>query len=102
VIEIGGQKSMEYTSSGVDDVQEGHSVDRGYAVGSTQSGDRYFLHYEGTAAMNGTVPEHLEGKWTFTGGSGKLAHLRGSGSYKAHPTSDGGMDFVVEGNYEIP
>jgi hypothetical protein len=52
--------------------------------------------------MNGTVPEHLEGKWTFTGGSGKLAHLRGSGSYKAHPTGDGGMDFVVEGNYEIP
>lgn len=65
-IEIGGLTGTEYIAYGVDDVQNGQSVDRGYVVGAMKNGDRYFLHYEGTATMNGNIPEHLEGKWTFT------------------------------------
>ena len=64
--------------------------------------DRYFLKYEGTATMNGNVPEHLEGKWTFTGGSGRLKQLGGGGAHTARPTADGGMEFVILGNYELP
>ena len=67
-----------------------------------KNGDRYFLTYQGTAIMNGNVPEHLEGNWTFTGGSGRLKQLHGDGTYRAHPTVDGGMEFVIQGNYELP
>jgi hypothetical protein len=63
-IEIAGLTGTEYIAYGVDDIQNGRSVDRGYVVGTMKNGDRYFLNYEGTATMNGDVPEHLEGKWT--------------------------------------
>jgi len=100
-IEIGGLKSSEYVAYGVDDVQNGRSIDRGYVVGTMANGDRYFLAYNGTAVMNGSVPEHLEGTWTFTGGTGRLNQLKGGGTYTAHPTADGGMEFVIEGKYEL-
>ena len=100
-IQIGGLTGTEYVAYGVDDVQNGHSVDRGYVVGSMKNGDRYFLKYEGTATMNGNVPEHLEGKWTFTGGSGQIKELQGEGTYTARPTTDGGMEFVIQGSYEL-
>ncbi|HEX7424121.1 MAG TPA: hypothetical protein VF311_09600 [Terriglobales bacterium] len=101
-IEIGGLTGTEYISYGVDDVQNQHAVDRGYVVGTMKNGDRYFLRYEGTATMNGSIPDHLEGKWTFTGGSGRLKQLQGSGTYTARPTLDGGMEFIIQGNYELP
>src|SRR5579862_1389279 len=101
-IEIGGLARTEYVAYGVDDIQNGSSVDRGYVVGVMKNGDRYFLTYLGTATMNGNVPGHLEGKWTFTGGSGRLKQLQGSGTYTAHPTSNGEMEFVIQGNYEVP
>jgi hypothetical protein len=101
-IEIGGLTGTEYIAYGVDDVQNGRSIDRGYVVGTMNNGDRYFLNYEGTATMNGNIPGHLEGKWTFTGGSGHLKHLQGSGTYEAHPTPEGRMEFVIQGNYELP
>jgi hypothetical protein len=101
-IEIGGLTGTDYISYGVDDVQDQHSIDRGYVVGTMKNGDRYFLSYEGTATMNGSIPEHLEGKWTFTGGSGRLKRLQGSGTYTAKPTPDGGLEFVIQGNYELP
>ena len=101
-IEIAGLTGTDYVAYGVDDVQNGASIDRGYVVGTMKNGDRYFLQYEGTATMNGNVPEHLEGKWTFTGGSGRLKRLQGGGTYTARPTAEGGMEFVIEGKYEGP
>jgi len=100
-VKIGELAGTEYVSYGVDDVQNGHSVDQGYAVGTMKNGDRYFLHYKGTATMNGDSPEHLEGTWVFTGGTGSLKHLKGHGTYTAQPSSDGGMSFDVRGEYEL-
>jgi hypothetical protein len=102
-IEIGGLTGTEYVVYGVDDVQDGQSVDRGYVVGTMKNGDRYFLKYQGAATMKGNAPDHLEGTWTFTGGSGRLKDLRGGGTYTAKPTTNGvGMEFVIQGDYELP
>jgi hypothetical protein len=101
-IEISGLTGTDYISYGVDDVQNQQSVDRGYVVGTMKNGDRYFLKYEGTATMNGNIPEYLEGKWNFTGGSGRLQQLQGGRTYTARPTADGSMEFVIRGNYELP
>ena len=67
-----------------------------------ENGDTYFLRYYGTAVMSGPVPVHLEGKWRFTGGTGKLTGLKGSGGYSARPTGDGRMVFTIKGKYTIP
>ena len=100
-IMIGGVRGAEYTATGVDDVQFDRSRDQGYAVGTMENGDKYYLRYDGTATMNGPVPVHLEGAWHFTGGTGRLAGLKGSGTYKAKPTADGRMEFSIEGKYTI-
>ena len=101
-ITIGGAKGAEYTATGVDDIQFNRARDQGYAVGTLENGDKYFLRYEGTSIMNGPVPMHLEGRWHFTGSTGKLAGLKGSGTYKARPSADGRMLFGIEGKYAIP
>ncbi len=99
--EVGGLEIVRYLSTGTDDVQNDRSVDRGYTVGEAANGDRYFLRYEGTATMKDGIPVHLEGRWWFTGGTGKLRGLSGEGTYSARPTSSGGMGFKIEGNYRI-
>ncbi len=99
---IAGARGKHYTATGVDDVQFNRSSDQGYAVGTMEDGDNYFLRYQGTAVMKGPVPVHLEGRWRFTGGTGRLAGLKGSGTYGARPTPDGRMVFTIKGNYALP
>jgi len=99
--ELSGSRIVKYISTGVDDVQFDKSTDHGYAVGETASGDKYFLRYQGTATLDDGIPLHLEGTWRFTGGTGKLRGLTGQGTYSARPTTNGGMVFKLEGNYQV-
>jgi hypothetical protein len=98
---LAGQTSTEYVASGVDDVQFDKSHDSGYTVGTTATGDKYFLRYDGTATLKNNVPVQLSGEWKFTGGTGKLKGLTGRGTYTAQPTAAGGMVFVIKGEYKI-
>jgi hypothetical protein len=100
-IEIAGTPGHTYMSYGVDDVQNNASHDQGYAVGALTNGDKYFLRYDGTSRMSGGVPVHLEGTWEFTGGTGSLQRLKGSGTYQAQPSAAGEMVFKIEGEYQI-
>lgn len=101
-ITIAGVKGDQYTSTGVDDVQFNRARDHGYAVGTMANGDKYFICYDGSSIMNGPTPVHLQGRWHFTGGTGKLAGLKGSGTYTARPTRGGRMLFSIKGKYTIP
>ncbi len=96
-----GLPGLEYTATGVDDVQFDKSRDQGYVVGTVSNGDKYFLRYEGTATLKDGVPLNLEGGWHYTGGTGKLRGLSGGGTYTAKPTASGGMSFEIEGAYQI-
>jgi len=100
-VSIAGLSGAAYTSYGVDDVQGNRARDRGYAVGIMENGDKYFLRYVGGSIMNGNIPVRLNGTWTFTGGTGRLRHLQGKGTYRAQPTASGEMKFIIEGNYTI-
>jgi len=100
-IAIAGSSGTAYMSYGVDDVQNNRSRDQGYAVGALTTGDKYFLHYDGTATLNDGVPVHLEGTWKFTGGTGRLQRLSGRGTYHAQPNQAGEMLFKIEGEYQI-
>ncbi len=99
--ELGGSAGTDYVSTGVDDVQFDAARDRGYVVGALASGDKYFLYYEGTSTMKNGAPVHLEGHWSFSGGTGKLQGLSGSGNYSAAPAADGSMRFDIVGEYEL-
>lgn len=77
------------------------SRDDDYAVGTMEDGDNYLLRYQATAAMNGPIPAHLEGRYRSTGGTGNLADLKGSATYKATPTPDGRKVFTIKGKYAL-
>ena len=99
-IEVASTPGNTYMSYGVDDVQNNASHDQGYAVGALNNGDKYFLRYDGTSRMSGGVPVHLEGTWEFTGGTGSLQRLTGSGTFQAQPNAAGGMVFKIECEYQ--
>ncbi|HEY3927544.1 MAG TPA: hypothetical protein VGL89_04145 [Candidatus Koribacter sp.] len=100
-LELAGQRTSDYTTYGVDDVHAATAHDHGYATGSTSTSAQYFLEYDGGSEMNHGAPVRLSGTWKFTGGTASLCGLTGSGTYRAQPNAEGGMEFLMEGNYEI-
>jgi hypothetical protein len=42
----------------------------------------------------------VEGEWRFTGGTGSLSQLKGSGIFKAHMTSPTSSEMTWSGSYE--
>jgi len=48
-----------------------------------------------------SVIESTKGTWAFTGGTGKLAGIRGKGTYTASEDETGGV-VSMEGEYAVP
>jgi hypothetical protein len=94
-------------SSVKDDVQtsyneiEGNSAKGyGYDVGNTAAGDKYFVRFEGPAKLQNGMMVSSSGTWVFTGGTGKLAKLKGGGTYSCKGTAESASCDVV-GNYSL-
>ena len=66
------------------------------------SGEKVYGRGEFTLALKDGAPQTEEGKWTWTGGTGKLKGLKGKGTYKIKFAADGGGTFETEGEYELP
>jgi hypothetical protein len=66
------------------------------------NGHKYYVRYQGTSTMKDGAMQTTEGKWSFSGGTGKLKGLKGSGTYKGTGSADGGATFEVEGDYSLP
>jgi hypothetical protein len=97
-IEIGGIQAKEGVTSGTDDVRGNNVTSHGYYVDTMANGDKAFVHFQGT----GSVKEGTsEGKWSYSGGSGKLTGLKGHGTYNGKAAADGSVTFDVEGEYEL-
>ncbi len=98
-LEVGGVASKEGVDSVADDIHGNKVTSHGYYVDTMENGDKAFVHFQGTAlAKEGTS----EGKWSYTGGTGKLKGLKGGGTYKGKAAEDGSITFDVEGDYELP
>ncbi len=69
----------------------------GYVVNTLSNGDKTFVRVE-SQQSEGSV----EGKWTYTGGTGKFDGIKGSGTSKCKGNGDGTIDCEVEGEYELP
>ena len=86
------------------DYVAGNGPHRGYFATSHPSGDRTFTSYEGatTATLQPSGPPKVtfEGKWQFTGGTGKFEGVTGGGTYKGGLTSTGPA-YELEGQYTL-
>lgn len=99
-MEIGGDKSKDGVSTETTDVSGNTSHARGFHVATMESGDKFFVWYQGTGTSKDGALVELKGNWGFTGGSGKLKGIKGKGTYTCAPSGDG-LSCEVEGEYEL-
>jgi hypothetical protein len=99
-MEIGGDKSKDGISTETADVRGNTGRAHGFHVGTMESGDKFFVSYQGTSTMKeGSAPE-LKGTWEFSGGTGKLKGLKDKGTYKCAPSGDS-QSCDIEGEYQL-
>jgi hypothetical protein len=72
----------------------------GFDSGTTASGDKYFVRYEGPATLQNGIMVRSSGTWSFTGGTGKLATLKGKGTYTCKGSATSSSCDVV-GEYQL-
>jgi hypothetical protein len=100
-MEMEGVATKDDLGSGVADIHGANSRDQGYDIATMTNGDKVFVRYMGTSKVKDNVPESLEGKWSFAGGTGKFKSLKGGGTYKGQGKADGTATFDIEGEYTI-
>ncbi len=97
--DFGSSENWEYYH--VDSVA-GNGTHRGYTVCIYKNGDKTFVKWEGThktTVKEGGVWEvSYEGKYQFTGGTGKFKNIEGEGVYKGTRTAKG---VAEEGEAEV-
>ena len=99
-MEIGGDKSKDGVSTETTDVSGNTSRARGFHVATMESGDKFFVWYQGTGTSKDGALVELKGNWGFTGGSGNLKGIKGKGTYTCTPSGDL-LSCEVEGEYEL-
>ena len=99
-MEIEGAKSKDGVSTGTDDISGNTGRAHGFHVSTMDSGDKFFVWYQGTETMKDGALVSQKGNWGFTGGSGKLKGIKGKGTYTCTASGDG-SSCEVEGDYEL-
>ncbi len=66
---------------------------------TTDSGDKVFYTYEGTAPTDATKP--ASNKWKIVSGSGKNKGIKGSGTCSGKGNADGSFDWECTGTYSM-
>jgi hypothetical protein len=97
-MELAGIKDKDGIDSGVADVHASSGTSHGYYVDNMENGDKAYVHWQGSDSKEG----NSQGKWTYTGGTGKLKGIKGGGTYKGKRAEDGSVSFDVEGDYTLP
>ena len=96
--------NIEYDVVETIDYIAGNGTHRGYRVSTAAGGNNVYSAYEGTtkvAVRPGAVPDiTFEGKWWFTGGTGKFQGVTGGGNYKGQATPSG-VTWEWQGEYEV-
>ena len=96
-MEVAGIQDKDGTDSGMADLHGGTGTSHGYYVDNMANGDKAYVHWQGKEGKDGS-----EGKWTYTGGTGKLKGIKGGGTYKGKRADDGSMTVDVDGEYSLP
>jgi hypothetical protein len=101
--EVAGQPSKSGISTDLEEIT-GDSVAsvRGYFVSTMLAGDTTTVRYQGSSKMKDGKFVSGEGTWTYTSGTGKLKGIKGKGTYKGTPNSDGTVSYKVDGEYRLP
>jgi hypothetical protein len=100
--EIAGVKSKEGVGTVSEEVTGDTARSREVFVDTMENGDQGFYRYEATTTLKEGKPQTSQGRWTLTGGTGKLKGIQGKGTCKATTfEADGGLTFECAGDYTL-
>jgi hypothetical protein len=98
-MDVAGIQNKDGVTSSTQDIHGNSATTHGYYVDNMANGDKAYVRFQDTTSVKeGTA----DGKWSYTGGTGKLKGIKGSGTYKAKGAPDGSVSFDVEGEYTLP
>lgn len=101
-MEIAGLKSKDghsvFAADATGDKFSGHGIH----VTTYDNGDKIYVRFQGGGTMKDGVTQTDSGKWSYTGGTGKLKGIKGQGTYKGKGSADGGVTYEIEGDYQLP
>lgn len=100
-LEIAGVAVKSGTDVSTGEMTGATMHDNGYHTATAENGDKFTVHFMGTATMAKDNSGTATGKWTFVGGTGKLKGIKGGGTYKGKANADGSVDVEVEGTYTL-
>jgi len=101
-MEIAGEKSKDGFDVATIETWATKSTASGTHVSTMDNGDKFFVSFHGASMMKDGKPGPEQGTWSFTGGTGKLKGLKGTGTFKGTFNDDGTATVEVEGEYELP
>lgn len=98
---IAGATTKDDLSTGAIESHGNKATTRGYDIGTMSNGDKIFVRVRGTSTLKDGMVVTDEGKWSFTGGTGKLKGIKGEGTYKGKASGETEI-FEIEGEYQLP
>jgi hypothetical protein len=98
--DIGGDKTKDGVSTETQDISGNNVRAHGMHVTTMESGDKYFVSYQGTGTLKDGALRSAKGTWMYTGGTGKLKGIKGKGTYTCAPSGDG-VSCDIEGEYQL-
>lgn len=97
---VAGATSKEASFAEHAEVTGDHVKTWGAFVETFDSGDKIYYSYESNSTAKDGKLQTGTDKWQITGGTGKMAGMKGSGTCKLSPGStEGGLDYACTGTY---
>ena len=99
--DIGGAKGKDGVYSEHADVMGNHMKYSGVFVETLDSGDKISYTYQATATLKDGALVSGMNKYEISEATGKMKGIKGSGSCKLTPASDGGTEYSCSGEYTM-
>ena len=100
-MDTAGLKSKDGYSVASIEATGDKSSSHGVHVSTMDNGDKVYVKFQGNGTSKDGAPLTDAGKWTYTGGTGKLKGIKGGGTYKGKGNPDGSTTYAISGSYSL-
>lgn len=99
---LGGLQTKEDENTTFSEVTGNSASDHTYVVGTMSNGDKVFVRPQGKSTLKDGAFQSGSGTWAYTGGTGKLKGLKGTGTFTCKANPDGTATCNIVGEYQLP
>ncbi len=100
-MDTAGLKSKDGHSVAAIDATGDKSTSHGVHVSTMDNGDKIYVRFQGSGTSKDGATQTDSGKWSYTGGTGKLKGIKGGGTYKGKGNADSSMTYEIAGSYSL-